>query len=86
MTISPDKKFLFAVNQGSDTVAVFRIDTATGALEHVEGSPFPSGGRAPSTTGFNGRDSDRGEQGNIAGGGTAREPGADELRVLRGIG
>ncbi|MGH2837102.1 MAG: beta-propeller fold lactonase family protein [Thermoleophilaceae bacterium] len=55
VTISPDKRFLFAVNQGSDTVAVFRIDRATGALEHVEGSPFPSGGRAPSTTGFNGQ-------------------------------
>ena len=54
VTISPDNKFLFAPNQGSDTVAVFTIDTATGALEHVEGSPFPSGGRAPVTTGFNG--------------------------------
>ena len=55
VTISPDNKFLFAVNQGSDSVAVFTIDSATGALEHVEGSPFPSGGRAPVTTGFNGR-------------------------------
>ena len=55
VTVSPDQNFLFAVNQGSDTVAVFRIDRATGALEHVEGSPFPSGGRAPSTTGVTGR-------------------------------
>ncbi len=55
ITISPDKKFLFAVNQGSDTIAVFKIDRATGSLEHVEGSPFPSGGRAPTSTDFNGK-------------------------------
>ena len=55
VTVSPDQRFLFAVNQGSDTVAVFRIDRSTGTLEHVEGSPFPSGGKAPVSTGFNGR-------------------------------
>ena len=37
------RKLLFAVNQGSDTVAVFRI-LDDGGLEHVKGSPFPSGG------------------------------------------
>src|SRR5205807_602393 len=47
--------FLFAVNQGSDTIAVFRVDTATGALTPVPGSPFPSGGRAPISASFNGR-------------------------------
>ncbi len=55
VTVSKDGKFLFAVNQGSDTVAVFRIDKATGGLTHVEGSPFPSGGYAPVATGFNGK-------------------------------
>jgi len=37
---------LFAVNQGSDSVAVFHVQ-AGGALAAVAGSPFPSGGMAP---------------------------------------
>ncbi len=40
---SEDRRFLFAVNSGSDTVAVFEIN-ADGSLTHVKGSPFPSGG------------------------------------------
>src|SRR5215472_15086623 len=37
--LSADKKFLFAVNAGSNTIAVFRVHSS-GRLTHVEGSPF----------------------------------------------
>jgi len=37
---------LFAVNAGSDSVAVFHIED-NGALKPVDGSPFPSGGADP---------------------------------------
>ncbi len=53
--LSPDRRFLFAVNQGSNTIAVFRVNQRTGALRHVPGSPFGSGGNAPISVGFNGR-------------------------------
>jgi 6-phosphogluconolactonase (cycloisomerase 2 family) len=42
------KKLLFAVNQGSDTIAVFNV-AADGSLTPVQGSPFPSGGMAPAS-------------------------------------
>src|SRR5205807_849789 len=42
---------LFAVNQGSDTIAVFRI-ARDGNLHPVKGSPFPSGGHAPTSVGL----------------------------------
>jgi DNA-binding beta-propeller fold protein YncE len=45
---------LFAVNSSSDTIAVFHI-TADGGLVPVAGSPFPSGGRAPSSLGLAGQ-------------------------------
>jgi 6-phosphogluconolactonase (cycloisomerase 2 family) len=45
--------FLFAVNGGSDTVAVFRI-APDGSLSHVPGSPFPSGGTNPVSVGLSG--------------------------------
>src|SRR5690242_18583294 len=38
LTVSPDGTFLFAVNSGSNSIAVFRI-TSNG-LEAVQGSPF----------------------------------------------
>ena len=40
------RRLLFAVNGGSDSIAVFRI-AADGALSPVAGSPFPSGGPNP---------------------------------------
>ncbi len=46
IVVSANHKLLFAVNQGSDTVAVFHV-LARGALAAVAGSPFPSGGMAP---------------------------------------
>ena len=39
-------KFLLAVNGGSNTIAVFNINS-DGSLQQVPGSPFPSGGQTP---------------------------------------
>lgn len=47
------KHLLVAVNQGSDTIAVFHVSTS-GALVPVEGSPFPSGGMGPASIGVSG--------------------------------
>lgn len=44
---------LFAVNQSSDTIAVFHIHPG-GALTRVTGSPFPSNGKAPASLGLAG--------------------------------
>jgi 6-phosphogluconolactonase (cycloisomerase 2 family) len=44
--ISNDRKFLLAVNSGSNTIAVFNIHS-DGTLSPVPGSPFPSGGVFP---------------------------------------
>jgi len=46
LIVSADKQFLFAVNEGSDSVAVFRI-RLDGSLRPVQGSPFSSGGKEP---------------------------------------
>jgi 6-phosphogluconolactonase (cycloisomerase 2 family) len=43
---SADKKFLFATNQGSNSIAVMRV-RSDGSLTPVPGSPFPSGGVQP---------------------------------------
>lgn len=45
---SKDHRFLYAVNQGSNTIAVLKV-SANGSLTHVPGSPFPSGGVNPSS-------------------------------------
>jgi DNA-binding beta-propeller fold protein YncE len=50
---NPSHTLLFAVNGGSDTIAVFRI-AADGSLAPVEGSPFPSGGSNPVSLGLAG--------------------------------
>jgi hypothetical protein len=44
---------LFAVNQGSDSIAVFHI-RRDGSLDAVSGSPFPSGAPAPASLGLDG--------------------------------
>ncbi len=49
---SDDNQFLFAVNQGSNTIAVFKIDRGGRELDAVPGSPFPSGGVAPISIGY----------------------------------
>ena len=43
---NPQHTLLFAVNSGSDTIAVMHIGE-NGSLTPVEGSPFPSGGSDP---------------------------------------
>jgi len=50
---NPQRTLLFAVNSSSDTIAIFHIH-AGGALIPATGSPFPSGGRAPSSLGLAG--------------------------------
>jgi 6-phosphogluconolactonase (cycloisomerase 2 family) len=50
---NPARTLLFAVNQGSDTIAVFKI-AGDGTLTAVKGSPFPSGGKAPESVGVSG--------------------------------
>ncbi len=49
--LNSERTLLFAVNQGSDSIAVFRIQP-NGGLEPAEGSPFPSNGKAPSSLGI----------------------------------
>jgi DNA-binding beta-propeller fold protein YncE len=53
LLLSPDRKLLFAVNQGSDTLAVFHVHP-DGSLQPVAGSPFPSGGKGPASVGLSG--------------------------------
>lgn len=53
IAMSADRKRLFAVNPGSNTIAVFNI-SSTGALTAVAGSPFSSGGINPSSVGVAG--------------------------------
>ncbi|MDF5717447.1 MAG: beta-propeller fold lactonase family protein [Rhizonema sp. NSF051] len=43
---------LFAINSGSNTIAVFDINQQDGSLSPVEGSPFPSGGVNPVSLGL----------------------------------
>src|SRR5712692_8919470 len=47
------RRLLFAVNQGSDTVAAFHV-LADGRLVPAPGSPFPSGGSSPAGLGIAG--------------------------------
>ncbi len=51
---NPARTLLFAVNSSSDTIAVFHTKP-NGALVPVAGSPFPSGGKAPSSLGLAGQ-------------------------------
>ena len=53
LKMDPTHKLLFAVNQGSDTIAVFHV-AGDGSLTPVAGSPFPSGGKAPASVGLAG--------------------------------
>src|SRR6516165_3228180 len=52
--IDHDRRLLFAVNSGSNSIAVFRIRPHDGSLEPVRGSPFPSGGINPVSLGLRG--------------------------------
>ena len=48
---NPEHTLLFAVNSGSNSIAVFHI-RPDGSLSPVEGSPFPSGGQNPVSVGL----------------------------------
>jgi 6-phosphogluconolactonase (cycloisomerase 2 family) len=50
---NPEGTLLFAVNSGSNSIAVFLINS-DGSLTAVDGSPFPSGGSDPVSLGLNG--------------------------------
>ncbi|MBC8154381.1 MAG: hypothetical protein H7Z72_15870 [Bacteroidetes bacterium] len=50
LAFSADRKRMFAVNSGSNTIAVFNVN-ADGTLTAVSGSPFPSGGINPVSLG-----------------------------------
>lgn len=54
LAVDRDRRLLFAVNAGSNSIAVFRINPHDGSLEAVEGSPFPSGGINPVSVGLRG--------------------------------
>jgi 6-phosphogluconolactonase (cycloisomerase 2 family) len=49
--VNPEHTMLFAVNGGSNTIAIFWIN-ADGSLTPVKGSPFPSGGSNPVSVGL----------------------------------
>jgi 6-phosphogluconolactonase (cycloisomerase 2 family) len=52
-TLDPTGRFIAVTNMASGTVAVLRIDAATGALAHVPGSPvLPAVGTQPGTVTF----------------------------------
>ena len=51
--LNADKTLLFAVNGGSDTIAVFRV-VRDGSLDPVQGSPFSSHGPTPVSLGLSG--------------------------------
>lgn len=41
--VTPDEKFVLVANQATNTVSVFSLDSSTGALAPVAGSPFATG-------------------------------------------
>jgi DNA-binding beta-propeller fold protein YncE len=51
MIFDADRDRIFAVNGGSDTIAVFDV-ASNGRLTHVKGSPFPSFGANPASVGL----------------------------------
>jgi len=54
VVIDHDRRLLFAVNSGSNSIAGFHIRPHDGALEPTRGSPFPSGGINPVSIGLRG--------------------------------
>jgi hypothetical protein len=54
VVIDHDRRLLFAVNSGSNSIAVFHIRPHDGSLEPARGSPFPSGGINPVSIGLRG--------------------------------
>jgi 6-phosphogluconolactonase (cycloisomerase 2 family) len=79
-----DRRFLYVVNQGSDTIAGFAI-ALDGSLKAVPGSPFSSGGVQPASLGV-GRDllivANRGDQQPGGGGGGTNPPTYASFRIF----
>jgi 6-phosphogluconolactonase (cycloisomerase 2 family) len=50
---TPDHRFLYVTNEGSNTIAGFAVQS-DGSLKAVPGSPFPSGGVEPGSIGIDG--------------------------------
>jgi 6-phosphogluconolactonase (cycloisomerase 2 family) len=53
ITPTADHRFLYVVNEGSNTIAGFAVQP-DGSLKAVKGSPFPSGGVRPVSIGIHG--------------------------------
>jgi hypothetical protein len=53
LVVNDSQTLLFAINQGSDSIAAFHI-ASDGQLTPVTGSPFPSHGPAPASLGVSG--------------------------------
>ena len=53
LVVDKGRRLLFAVNSGSDTIAVFNINR-DGSLKAIAGSPFPSGGSNPTSLAISG--------------------------------
>src|SRR5579871_4391444 len=51
LRVTDDHRFLYVVNEGSNTIAGFEIQE-NGSLRAVRGSPFPSGGIRPVSIGI----------------------------------
>jgi 6-phosphogluconolactonase len=43
VVIDPSGTFAYVANQNSNTVSVYALDSTTGALTQVSGSPFAAG-------------------------------------------
>ena len=43
VSIDPNHQFLYVTNDGAANVSGFKLDTSTGALTPMSGSPFPPG-------------------------------------------
>ena len=54
VVVDHDRRLLFAVNSGSNSIAVFHIRPHDGTLEPLRGSPFSSGGVNPVSIGLRG--------------------------------
>lgn len=54
LVVSRDRRFLYAVNAGSDSIAGFSI-LSDGSLQGLNGSPYASGGHQPATLGIRGQ-------------------------------
>ena len=47
VALDPSGKFLFVANKMDSTISAFSVNTSTGALMPLSGSPFGAGGSAP---------------------------------------